>query len=91
MAAPGPVVRVGRTLERFVESRRATPTVFAISLAVYAAVSVALPLQAGRDLPRYLLDYAQLFDAHVVFPNALVARTPGTPLVAGSLLDTGPA
>ena len=57
---------------------------------MYAAVSIALPLQAGRDLPRYLLVYAQLFDAHVVFPNALLARTPGTPVVAGLLLEGGP-
>jgi hypothetical protein len=63
--------------------------VFAVSLAVYAAVSVVLPLQAGRDLPRYLLYYAQLFDAHVVFPYALVTRTPGSPLVVGVLLDAG--
>jgi hypothetical protein len=90
VAAPGAVLRVGRALGRFAESRRAAPAVFAVSLAVYAGVSVALPLQAGRDLPRYLLTYAQLFDAHVVFPNALLARTPGTPLVTGLLLEAGP-
>ena len=82
----GTVVRVGRA----VESRLAPLAVFALSLFVYAAVSVALPLQAGRDLPRYLLHYAQLFDAHVVFPHALVTRTPGSPLVVGALLDAGP-
>jgi hypothetical protein len=91
VAAPGgTVVRAGRALERFAESRHAAPAVFAAALAVYGAVSVALPLQAGRDLARYLLVYAQLFDAHVVFPNALLARTPGTPVVAGVLLDAGP-
>ena len=62
----GTVVRAGRALERFAESGNAVPTVFGIGLAVYAAVSFALPLQAGRDLPRYLLVYGQLFDAHVV-------------------------
>jgi hypothetical protein len=56
---------------------------------VYAAVSVALPLREGRDLPRYLLVYGQLFDAHIVFPNALLARTPGTPIVVGLLLEGG--
>ena len=62
----------------------------AAGLAVYAAVSVALPLGSGRDLPRYLLVYAQLFDAHVVYPSALLSRTPGTPLVTGLLLEAGP-
>lgn len=66
------------------------PVLFAASLMLYGAVSVALPLQPGRDLPRYLLHYAQLFDSHVVYPYALVTRTPGTPLVAGLLLDAGP-
>jgi hypothetical protein len=56
---------------------------------VYTALSVALPLYAGRDLARYLLAYVQLHDAHVVYPNALVGRTPGTPLVTGLLLDAG--
>jgi hypothetical protein len=92
VAAPASTVtRVGGELGRFVESRRAAPTVFVAGLLVYAAVSVALPLQAGRDLPRYLLVYAQLFDGHVVYPNALVGRTPGTPLLTGVLLDGGPA
>ena len=77
-------------LERFAESRLAAPAVFAAALVVYGLVSLGLPLQAGRDLARYLLDYAQLFDAHVVFPNALLARTPGTPLVTGVLLEAGP-
>ena len=86
----GTVVRAGRALERFAESGNAAPAVFGIALAVYAAVSVALPLQAGRDLARYLLVYGQLFDTHVVFPNALLARTPGTPVVTGLLLEGGP-
>ena len=38
------------------------------ALVTYAAVSVAVPLAAGRDLPRYLLVYAQLFDADVALP-----------------------
>ena len=94
MAAPGGTVvragRAGRALGRFAENRRAIPVLFGVALAVYAAVSIALPLRAGRDLPRYLLVYGQLFDAHVVFPNALLARTPGTPVVTGLLLEGGP-
>ncbi|HEX6724383.1 MAG TPA: hypothetical protein VF073_03995 [Gaiella sp.] len=89
-ALGGTVGRAGRALARFAESRRATAVLFGVALGVYAGVSIALPLQAGRDLPRYLLVYGQLFDAHVVFPNALLARTPGTPVVTGLLLDGGP-
>ena len=91
MAGPGgTVVRVGRGLERFAESRLATPVVFGAALVVYALVSFATPLQAGRDLPRYLLDYAQLFDSRVTYPYAILSRTPGTGIVAGGLLDLGP-
>ena len=91
MATPrGTVVRAGRSLATFAESRRAAPVLFGLALVVYAVVSAALPVREGRDLPRYLLVYAQLFDAHVVFPNALLARTPGTPVVAGLLLEGGP-
>ena len=89
-ASEGTVVRAERTAERHAGSRLAAPAVFAAALVVYGIVSLGLPLQAGRDLARYLLDYAQLFDAHVVFPNALLARTPGTPLVTGVLLEAGP-
>ncbi|HKP09726.1 MAG TPA: hypothetical protein VJT76_03275, partial [Gaiella sp.] len=86
----GTVVRGGRALVGFAEGRVAEPVLFVVALAVYALVSIALPLQAGRDLPRYLLDYAQLFEARVTFPQAILSRTPGTPLVAGALLDLGP-
>ena len=89
-ATGGRVVRIGRALVRFTESPVSEPVVFAIALGVYAAVSIALPLQAGRDLPRYLLDYAQLFDSHVVYPYAILSRTPGTGLVSGVLLELGP-
>jgi hypothetical protein len=86
----GTVVRAGRALVELAEGRVAEPLLFVVALAVYALVSIALPLQEGRDLPRYLLDYAQLFEAHVTFPQAILSRTPGTPLVAGALLDLGP-
>ena len=66
------------------------PALVAAALAVYALVSVALPLAPGRDLGRYLVVYAQLFDDHVVYPYALASRTPGTPLVVGGLLEAGP-
>jgi hypothetical protein len=89
-AAEGRLARLDASVERLVSHRLAVPVVVGAALLVYAAVSAGLPLQAGRDLPRYLLTYAQLFDADVVFPNALVARTPGTPVVTGVLLQAGP-
>ncbi len=78
-----------RALERFAEGRRAAPALVVSALLVYAIVSLVLPLAPGRDLGRYLVIYAQLFDDHVVYPYALAARTPGTPLVAGGLLEAG--
>jgi hypothetical protein len=41
-------------------------------------------------LGRYLAVYVQLFHEHVVYPYALVTRTPGAPLVVGALLELGP-
>ena len=82
--------RAGDAIERIVERRAAAPVVFAAALLVYSVVSLALPLYAGRDLARYLLVYAELFHAHVVYPFVMTSRTPVTPLVAGSLLDAGP-
>ena len=89
-SVPAGVERRWRSLERFAEGRRAAPSLFVAALAVYGAVSLALPLGAGRDLARYLQTYAQLLEADVVFPYVLVSRTPGTPLVAGGLLELGP-
>src|SRR4029079_13668733 len=66
-ASRGRVVRTGRALTRWAESPVSEVGVFVIALGVYGVVSFALPLQAGRDLPRYLLSYAQLFDSHVTF------------------------
>jgi Dolichyl-phosphate-mannose-protein mannosyltransferase len=83
-------VRGWRALEHFAESSRAAPALVLAALAVYAAVSVALPLGEGRDLGRYLIVYVQLFDGHIVYPYAFLARPPGTPLVVGPLLEAGP-
>jgi len=86
---PHRLVKPWRALERFAEGRKAAPTLAVLAVAVYGAVSLVLPLAPGRDLGRYLVIYAQLFDGHVVYPHALAARTPGTPLVVGGLLDAG--
>ena len=88
-ALPGRLVRAWRALERFAESRRAAPALFLAALAVYGAVSLRSPVSGGRDLARYLMVYAQLFE-DVVFPYALVSRPPGTPLVAGGAARRGP-
>jgi Dolichyl-phosphate-mannose-protein mannosyltransferase len=91
LLVPVPHALVGpwRALERFADGRRAAPAVLALGLLVYGVVSVVLPLAPGRDLGRYLVVYAELFDGHVVYPYALASRTPGTPLVVGALLDAG--
>ncbi|MEX2421902.1 MAG: glycosyltransferase family 39 protein [Actinomycetota bacterium] len=86
-AVPGKLARPWRAIERFADGRLAAPSLVVAALLVYAA---ALPLAAGRDLGRYLVVYAQLFEEHVVYPYALLARPPGTPLVAGALLEAGP-
>ncbi len=87
---PGILVRAWRGLERFAEGRWGVLSLFVAALGMYAIVSVALPLVAGRDLARYLLVYAQLFDEQVVYPHSLLTRTPIAPLVVGGLLDAGP-
>jgi Dolichyl-phosphate-mannose-protein mannosyltransferase len=89
-ALPASLERAWRRLEGFAEGRWGVPSVFVAALGVYAAVSYALPLTAGRDLERYLLYYAQFLDEPVVFPYALATRTPVTPLVAGGFLEAGP-
>ncbi len=86
---PARLVGAWRALERFAEGRVAAPALVASALAVYGLVSLALPLSAGRDLPRYLLVYAQLLDEQVVYPHALLTRTPVAPIVTGGLLDAG--
>jgi Dolichyl-phosphate-mannose-protein mannosyltransferase len=89
-ALPRRIDRWWRPVERFAEGRWGVPALFVAALGVYAAVSFALPLSAGRDLARYLLVYTQLVDGDVVYPYTLVSRTPLTPLVAGGLLELGP-
>ena len=77
-------------LERLAESRLAAPAVFAAALVVYGLVSLGAPAPGGPRPGAIPPRLRQLFDAHVVFPNALLARTPGTPLVTGVLLEAGP-
>ncbi len=88
-ALPRSLARAWHALERFAESRWAVPAVSAAALVVYGLASLAVPLVAGRDFARYLLVYAQLGDSEVVFPHAMLTRTPVTPLATGALLDAG--
>ncbi len=74
-----------------VEPHVATPyaaaALLAVALCAYAVEALAWPLAPGRDLGDYLVNYAQMFDAHPVLPAALLGRTPISPLVVGGSLD----
>ena len=86
--------RVGRALgvaERLAGTRRGAVVLVVAALAVYAFESWGWPLQAGRDLGVYLRYYAEIGQAHPVFPWAMLSRTPVTPVVAGLLLSAGGA
>ena len=60
-----------------------------VALVVWILQSVAWPVVAGRDLGTYLRYYAQMWDWHAVFPQAMLGRTPVAPLVAGLTLEVG--
>jgi hypothetical protein len=74
-------------LERLASRRAGAVVLAAVALSVYAARAVAWPLRPGRDLDEYLYFYIQLFDRDVLLPWSMLFRTPGTPVVAGPLLD----
>jgi len=81
--------RAWRAVAGFAEGRWAAPAVVAAALLVYALVSVAWPLAAGRDLGTYARVYVQLFDPDAVYPQSMLARTPLAPLAIGWLLELG--
>lgn len=62
----------------------------ALALVVWILQSVAWPVVAGRDLGTYLRYYAQMWEWEAVFPQAMLGRTPGTPIVVGLALEAGP-
>jgi hypothetical protein len=89
-----PTELLGRALARaeaLAGSRRGAVVLFAAALAVYAVQSIAWPLGPGRDLGSYLRYYGQLTSGDVLFPQAMLGRTPVAPVVAGGLLDAGGA
>ena len=69
---------------------RAALIVAALAVVVWLLQSIAYPVGAGRDLGTYLRYYAQMWDWDAVFPQAMLGRTPGTPLVTGLVLEAGP-
>jgi hypothetical protein len=88
--------RASRALDRFgsaidrVSPARGVLVLVAATLLVWTLQTIAWPVVAGRDLGTYLRYYAQMWEAHAVFPQAMLGRTPGTPLVAGLTLEAGP-
>ena len=81
--------RAWRAVVRFADGPLATPALVVAALLVYALVSVAFPLGPGRDIFTYLRVYVQLFDPDAVYPQAMLARTPLSPLAIGALLEMG--
>ncbi|MGL6278661.1 MAG: hypothetical protein ACRC50_03800 [Gaiella sp.] len=73
--------------ESLVGTRRGAGLLFAVALATYGLVSLAMPLVEGRDVGTYLRYYAQLFDAEPALPMSMLFRTPVAPLVLGGSLD----
>src|SRR6185503_3820747 len=55
---------------------------FGLGLLVYALVSLALPLVAGRDFPTYVTTWVQLDQWDSVLPMTMLYRPPIAPLVA---------
>jgi hypothetical protein len=69
---------------------RGAVVVVGLALTVWVLQSVAYPVGAGRDLGTYLRYYAQMWDWDAVLPQAMLGRTPGTPIVTGLVLEVGP-
>jgi hypothetical protein len=84
------VARVGASAERLADGWRGVVLLFAAALAVFAIQSIGWPVGAGRDVGTYLRWYAQAWWSDALFPQAMLARTPVTPIVVGGLLEAGP-
>src|SRR5262245_62106158 len=90
--APGRIRVWGQRLGSAIDSAdrtRALALLIGASVVVWILQSIAWPVIAGRDLGTYLRYYAQMWDLHAVLPQAMVGRTPVTPLVAGLTLEVG--
>jgi hypothetical protein len=61
----------------------------ALAALVCLVHATAWPLFAGRDAQTYLMYYLEMGAADPVFPQLMLFRTPGAPLVLGLSLDLG--
>jgi hypothetical protein len=77
-------------LAAFSERPAAPFALVGLALAEYAFVSLAFPLDAGRDLGTYLRASFELRADEVVLPQALLMRAPVTGVLAEGLLALGP-
>ena len=90
--APGRIRSLAHRLGSAIDTAdrtRALALLIGASALVWTLQSIAWPVVAGRDLGTYLRYYAQMWDLHAVLPQAMVGRTPVTPLVAGLTLEAG--
>jgi hypothetical protein len=84
------LIRAWHGLEAFSERPSASYVLIGIALLVYAVVSLAFPLAAGRDLGTYVRAAFELRQEEIVLPQALLMRAPVTGVVAEGLLALGP-
>jgi hypothetical protein len=82
--------RAWRAVDAFSHRPAASFALVGIALLVYAFVSLAFSLGAGRDLGVYLRASFELRQAEVVLPQALLTRAPVPGVVAEALLVLGP-
>jgi Dolichyl-phosphate-mannose-protein mannosyltransferase len=81
--------RLGAQAEGLVGTRRGVLALFVLALVVFAVQGIGWRVGGGRDLGTYLRYYLMMWESDPLFPQALLARTPVTPVVAGVLLDLG--
>ena len=91
-----PVTRPGlasrwHSFESWVGTRRSAAALFVLALAVFAVQSVVLPVQPGRDMPRYVQTYLQFFNEEPILPSVLNSRGPLTALGVSVPLEIGGA
>jgi hypothetical protein len=77
------------SFEAWVGTRRSGAALFVLALAVFAVQSLALPVQQGRDMPRYVQGFVQLFYEEPILPLVLNTRGPITALGVGLPLELG--
>jgi hypothetical protein len=70
-------------------TRRGAMFLALAAVVVWIVQSLGWPLEAGRDSSAYLLVYVDLFDREVVFPWAMLNRTPLSALALGGTLELG--